>query len=373
MKILFISRAYPPITGGIENQNFALSEWLPKHASVTTLANHGGKANLPFFLPRALFQGLRLFRSHDAILLGDGVLAPLGFIFKLFYPHKVVASVLHGLDITFATKQGFLAKMYAFVNIPSLKKLDLLIAVSQETRETARKASIPEEKCLVINNGIDPAAVLRNSSRSELTELLGEDLSGKQVILRTGRYVEHKGVEWFIRSVVPALPDNVLFVAAGAVVKKKTPGDQDYLPLCQKAVSDLGLESRVKLLTDLPWEKMQILFNTADLVVSPNIPVPGTMEGFGISVLEAAICKRPVIASDLEGLKDAIHHNENGMLVPPKDKEAYIMAITSLLTNDEERLALGERAARYTEKHYHWQNIAKLYTDALASAQKKVQ
>ena len=66
MKILFISRSYPPVTGGIENQNAALAEWLPRHAEVTTVANRLGKKFLPFFLPYAL---LRCVASVDWVVL----------------------------------------------------------------------------------------------------------------------------------------------------------------------------------------------------------------------------------------------------------------------------------------------------------------
>lgn len=365
MKILFISRAFPPITGGIENQNAALSVWLPKHATVRTLANHGGKSALPFFLPKALLQSLFLFREYDAVLLGDGVLAPLGYILKLCYPKKVVASVLHGLDITFATKKGLLSQIYASINIPCLKKLDILITVSKETATTAEKIGVPREKCVIINNGIDPATLGGNFTRDELSALLGEDTSGKYVIVRVGRYVKHKGNEWFIRNVVPLLPDNVLFIAAGAVVKNSTPGDADIYPACERAVAELGLGTRVKLLTHLSWDKIRLLYHTADLVVSPNIVVPGTMEGFGISVIEAALCGRPVIASNLQGLKDAIIQGENGILVEPENPGAWSIAVTSLLGDEARRTALGKRARTYTEAHYHWNAISRAYVSAL--------
>ena len=256
--------------------------------------------------------------------------------------------------------------MYALINIPCLKTLDRLIAVSEETLQTAVRAGIDVSALQVIHNGIDPEAVLRPTSRQELEQLLGMSLVDTYVVLRTGRYVAHKGVEWFIREVMPTLPKNILFVAAGAVVKQNTPGDSDYFPLCEKAVQELGLADNVKLMTNLPWEHMQILFNSVDVVVSPNIPIPGSMEGFGLTVLEAAICKRPVIASDLEGLKDALTDQKNGILVPPRDTEAYHKAILDLLQDDASRLAFGAKAALYTEEHYHWSHIAKKYVAALA-------
>jgi glycosyltransferase involved in cell wall biosynthesis len=373
MKILFISRAFPPITGGIENQNHALSVWLPKITETRTIANYKGKAGLPFFLPRILIQSLFVARHYDAVLLGDGVLAPIGAFLKVFYPKKKVASILHGLDITFATKAGFLARLYALINIPCLRALDQLITVSEETKRTAIQAGLNESSLQVIPNGIDPAMVLRPTTHQELEKLLGIDLSNKYVILRTGRYVAHKGVEWFIREVMPLLPKNIIFVAAGAVVKHHTPGDVNYFPLCEQAVQELQLEDNVRLLSNLPWEHMQILFNSVDLVVSPNIPIPGSMEGFGLSVLEAAICERPVIASDLEGLKEAIKHEQNGFLVPPKNALAYKDAILRLLENVSYREEFGKKAALYTRNHYLWSSIAERYVTTLANHKTQVQ
>ena len=365
MRILFISRAYPPVTGGIENHNATLAQWLPKYASVKTLANRGGKSALPLFLPLVLLQSFFLCGKYDIVLLGDGVLAPIGRILKFVYPKKKIACILHGLDITFALKKGFLANLYAWINIPSLRQLDLLITVSKETLRAAVRAGLPEEKCTVINNGVDPDTLTGNFSRKELAEFLDLNLEGKVVILRTGRYVKHKGVEWFIRNVVPRLPQNVIFVAAGAIVKKNTPGDTNAYPDCKNAVTELHLESRVKLFSDLPWKHMRLLFNTADIVVSPNIEVPGTMEGFGISIIEAAVCARPIVASDLQGIKDAVCHNENGMLVPHENADAFVRTLTELVEKEERRLALGARAKTYTEAHFHWSIISRLYVEAL--------
>ena len=241
LRILFLSRAYPPTVGGIENQNYAISVWLGKKADVTTIANRGGKRHLPVFLPCAAVRAFFLAFRTDAILLGDGVLAPIGLFLKLTHPRTPILSVIHGLDLTFGTKKGFLATVYKAVNLPSLRSLDRLLAVSRQTRDVAISIGIPAENTSVIPNGIDPDDVLEAHGRTDLDRLLGEDTTNRFVILRVGRYVKHKGVEWFIRNVVPKLPDTVLFVAGGAVVRKKTAGDHDYFPLCETAVKELGL------------------------------------------------------------------------------------------------------------------------------------
>jgi phosphatidylinositol alpha-1,6-mannosyltransferase len=50
MKILFISRAYPPVVGGIEKLNFEISHALTEFADIKVIANTQGKSALPFFL-----------------------------------------------------------------------------------------------------------------------------------------------------------------------------------------------------------------------------------------------------------------------------------------------------------------------------------
>jgi glycosyltransferase involved in cell wall biosynthesis len=365
MRILFISRAYPPILGGIENQNFGIGDSLSKLAPTRIIANKSGKKMLPVFLPWITLKTLFIAPKFDAVLLGDGVLAPVGVFLKFFYPKKRYFSNVHGLDITFAQKKSVLGKIYRSVNIPSLKKLDKLIMVGQETIAEAEKIGIPREKCIFIPNGFYLDEIRQSSSREEMGKLLDMDLSGKKIIFRGGRFTKHKGVEWFIRNVMPNLPENYVLVAAGGGIAKKTAGDENYFPKCQKAARELGLENRVKLILNIKRSDMKILFNACDLYISPNIKVPGSMEGFGLNAIEAAACGRVVLASNLEGLKDAVKHGENGFLLEPGEKDVWIEKTKELLADDQFRHDFAEKAARYTDENFAWEKIAKRYFDVI--------
>ncbi|MEK7549666.1 MAG: glycosyltransferase family 4 protein [Patescibacteria group bacterium] len=359
MNILFVSRAFPPITGGIENHNFALSEWLPKSATVTTIANRGGKKMLPFFLPYVTLRILFTFHRYDTLLLGDGVLAIVGYIAKSFFPKKTVVSVIHGLDFTFenAFYQKWWVKFF-------MGHLDGFIAVSRETRDQAIKKGLLENAITVIPNGVEPESLHQESTRADLEKILDEDLSDKKVILTAGRLVKRKGAEWFVRNVLPKLPENTLYVISGSGP------EEDEI---RKAGKETGLASRIKLLGRVSDDVRNTLLNTTDIFVQPNIRVSGDMEGFGIAVIEAAACGRPVVASELEGLKDAIKNGENGVLIEPENSEAFATELTRLLKDSEACKLLGERAFQYTETHYHWSVIARLYIEALETFSKKVQ
>ncbi|NTU66677.1 MAG: glycosyltransferase family 4 protein [Candidatus Moranbacteria bacterium] len=370
MKILFVSHSYPPTLGGVEIQNFNLAKGLGQIAEVRVIANGKGKKHLPVFLPLTFFKILFLMPKYDACLMGNGVLAPLGAAARIFHPKKKFFCVIHGLDITFASKKGLLSRIYSAVNIPSLKFVDKLFMVGNATIEEAVKIGIERNHCIFIPNGIDAKKLRKPHDRTELSKLFGSDIQGKQVILRLARFVKHKGTSWFIENVMPKLPDSVVMIAAGHRVGKNTAGDKDNFSVCEDIIKEKHLENRVKLMPSLPQKDMETLLNTVDICVSPNIEVPGTMEGFGINVIEAGGCERVVIASDLEGLKDAIKDGKNGFLVEPENAEAWTEKINEILGKDDAfRKEFGKKAAAYVEENFNWEKISKRYLEEMTKMQ----
>lgn len=349
-RILFISRAYPPVVGGIENQNYELSVWLPKYAEVKTIANRHGKLFLPFFLPWATLQALFLMRKYDVLLLGDGVLVCVGWKVKLFY-RKPVISILHGLDLTYRNLiyQNIWVKIF-------LPKLDKFICVGNETVRVAKEKGLAENKLVFIPNGVDTEKNLGNYSRADLEKVIGENIDGKKIIMTSGRLAKRKGVAWFIQNVLPKLPANILYVVAGEGPDREN---------IQTAIQNTKAQDRVKMLGYVTDEVRSILWNTADLFVQPNIKVEGDMEGFGLSVVEAATCRLPVVASRLEGLQDAIKDGQNGFLVAPGDTEGFVDKITDLLNNEAFRKEFGEKARQFTIDNYRWEIIAEKYMDVI--------
>jgi phosphatidylinositol alpha-1,6-mannosyltransferase len=364
-RILFISRAYPPIWGGIEMQNYGIAKALSVATETKIIANKKGKKFLLLFLPWVTLKSLFILSGYDVVLFGDGVLSPLGVFLKFFYPRKKFVSIIHGLDITFSHKKSLLGKIYRAVNIPSLKKLDKLIMVGNETISQAVKVGISREKCVFIPNGLDVFEIKADYTRPDLEKLLNEKLDGKKIMFRGGRIVKHKGVEWFIRNVMLKLPENYILVAAGGAVAAKTAGDENNYPNCVKAVKELGLENRVKFFINLPREDIKILFNTCDVFVQPNIKVPGSMEGFGITAIEGAACERVVLASNLEGLKDAIRDGENGILLDSGNAKVWENKIREVLEDDNFRQDFGKKAREFVKENFAWEKISKRYLEEI--------
>jgi phosphatidyl-myo-inositol dimannoside synthase len=131
------------------------------------------------------------------------------------------------------------------------------------------------------------------------------------------------------------------------------------------AIHESGMKHRVRLLGFMDAHARELLLNTCDIFVQPNIRVPGDMEGFGISVIEAVSCELPVVASRLEGLQDAIADRESGYLVEPENPQAFKDIIQTLLSDDAKRQSFGQHARRYIVTHFDWSVISQKYLETL--------
>ena len=106
--------------------------------------------------------------------------------------------------------------------------------------------------------------------------------------------------------------------------------------------------------------KKQVLLSVRDgSILSLKELRPGDMEGFGISVIEAAFCGIPVLASDLEGLKDAIKDGEDGFLLESENAEAWVKKINELLADEKYRKEFGQKARQFIIDNYSWEIISK--------------
>lgn len=349
-RVLFVARAFPPLVGGLERHNLELSRALGILLPVTVLANRRGKKFLPLFLPLSLLHAWRGDGSHDLLLLGDALLAPVGALLRRFAGKPVVA-VAHGLDVTYRPacyQKGWLGW--------SLRNLDAVIAVSHNTSLECMRRGVRADRLFVIPNGVALPPAAANSSGARLGWLIAEKRRGRKILLSVGRLRMRKGIRWFVEAVMPRLPADCICVVAG-----NGPERGQILAAARRQ----GLSSRVKLLGTVSEEEKALLFTQADLFIQPNIPVPGDVEGFGVAVLEAAASGLPVVAADLEGLRDAIREGENGVRVPPLNAEQFADRITGLLRDEAGRRRLGEKARRYTRERYGWDRVARQYRDVL--------
>lgn len=80
-------------------------------------------------------------------------------------------------------------------------------------------------------------------------------------------------------------------------------------------------------------------------------------EGFGIVYLEAALFKKPAIAANSGGAKEAVIDNESGILINNENLEELKNAIKKLITDEDFKNQLGEKAYKRVIENFTWQKI----------------
>lgn len=349
-RILFISHTFPPIVGGVETHNFELSTWLSKQTEVKLIANKK-RWLIPFFLVYAAIRAVLSSRKYDVVVLGSCILANVAWRLKLFGNKKPVVAIAHGLDLTW--KNPIYQKIWVGI---FMKKIDKFIAVGNETVKIAKEKGVSENKIVFIPNGVDTEKHLVDSRRENLEKIIKQTVAGKKILLTSGRLAKRKGVAWFVDNVMPKLDNDFIYIIAG-----DGPDKQNIFDMIKKN----NLYSRVHVLGYITDSVRNALLNTADLFVQPNIKIPGDMEGFGISVIEAGACRLPVLASSLEGLKDAIKDGQNGFLVESGNANAYVSKINELFAVGSPREIFGEKTRQFIIDNYSWEHISQRYLEEI--------
>ena len=200
----------------------------------------------------------------------------------------------------------------------------------------------------IIPNGIDVEHFSSDGpKREELTD-------GKLNILFVGRLEKRKGVGYLLHAcarVKKQIP-NFRLVIVG-------PGTR-FRPGYEKLANDMQLDV---VFTDLvPNTELPAYYRSADIFCAPATGG----ESFGIVLLEAMASGKPVVATDIEGYASVLTHGEEGLLVPPANKEALALALLSLLDDESLRRQMGAKGKLKAEE-YGWANVAQKIMDYYTS------
>lgn len=353
-RILFITRNYPPKVGGLETYSYNLIKEFQAHESAHKITLSKSIKHLIWFFPYSFFRAIYLIRKYSiqSVHLCDGLLAPLGVLLKHLTGVKVTVTI-HGLDITYNNS------FYQMFIPWCITKLDGVVCVSHLTRDECVRRIIPCPNCTVIPNGIRPDQLYlqqsKNELRRKLENLIGISLYNKKVLFTIGHLVKRKGVAWFVENVMPRLEGSCLYVVAGEGPERRT---------IQEIVDRYNLQDRVLLLGEVSDEERKLIYNTSDIFIMPNITVPGDVEGFGIVALEAGSCGLPVVASNIQGLRDAVINGKTGYLVEEGDVDGFVGRITDM---NLDKAQIRE----IVNSTFDWAKIYKRYHDVFVKLRSK--
>jgi phosphatidyl-myo-inositol dimannoside synthase len=135
-------------------------------------------------------------------------------------------------------------------------------------------------------------------------------------------------------------------------------GSGEELASLQKLALTLGIADRVQFLTGVPDADLPALYNCAEVYLGLSRLLDQRVEGFGISLVEAASCGIPVLAGRSGGIPEAVHDGETGLLVDPELTQQVEGALQRLLDDPAMRARLGGAGRREVERFYNWDRVA---------------
>ena len=336
MRILFWADGFWPRIGGAETFGLRLVEALQKRGHQCQVL---AQKDHPDWKEEEIYRGIPIHRVDFDPILDRNNLKKIGSIRESlqsiqyqFKPDLIYLNTLaRGSALSFILFQSLfsvptVAGIHSpyWESIPPLVKklclsLDSLCCVSDWVLQTMERF-LPEyrEKLERVYNGLPTPNI--NPTKLPFDP---------PKILLLGRLSYEKGFDTAIE--------------AFSLLRKNNPtaqlliaGEGPERPYLNELVKKFDLKDSAQFTGEISVEKIYSIINLATFVV-----VPSHFEAFGLVALESMFMKRPVIASDIGGLREIIIQNITGLLVPAKDPLAFQKAMETLLEEPQKTIEMG--------------------------------
>lgn len=373
MHILVINYEFPPLGGGAGN----VSAYIARHVTgrgvkVAVLTSHF--KGLPrkevidgyeihrvpvlrrrvykcsiyemfSFVANSVIPSWRLARQFrpDLVHIHSGFpTGPLGYWLKVTLGIPYIMT-LHGGEVPgfLPEEVGTLHKILAPATRVVWNAASAVIAVSDGLRDLSIQAVPSVNNIRVIPNGVDcqyfsPAPAHRGHG-------------GPFRLLFVGRVVRQKGLSYLLDALA-----TVKAQRAGDW-QLRIVGDGPLRPRLEAQAVQLGIADLVEFTGWLPFERVPVEMQSADLFVLPSI-----VEGMPLVLLQAMACGLPVVATSVPGSIDLVQPGRNGLLVPAKDASTLAEALSSLFADKASCTGMG-KCSREIALTMDWSKIAKSY------------
>lgn len=245
------------------------------------------------------------------------------------------------------------------LNTATLHWNDHVIAVSDYVRRDLIDSGFPGERITTIPNGIDAAALRSRSPNATNLRHLISVAEDTPVVGTIANLHPRKGLDTFVEAL--SLVHRSHPRLAGVIVGRDD-GDGRRI---RSIIRRERLDGTVHLL-GARSDAIELLRQFTVFVLSSRV------EGLPVALLEAMALARPVVASEVGGMPEAVRDGETGRLARPGDPTSLGAALIALLSDPGEAEALGMRGARRVEEAFSMAKMldahATLYHRLLASA-----
>jgi phosphatidyl-myo-inositol dimannoside synthase len=367
MDLLVITWNYPPRRGGIENLLHNLCAGLREQHRVFIITSFARgphpvvqdtfRAPLAGLIPFAFYAlwcgALVLAREPQIRIVfgGSALVTPLVLTLARVFRRRAFV-LTHGLDVIYRNV------FYQLLCVRWLKLCDHVVANSNYTAAAVKSKAIAQEKIAVIPPGIHAnrfavcTDVVATKSRWNIDD--------KKIILFVGRLAKRKGVKEFIENslveIARKVPE-IVFLIVGDNPTASLAHHDNVVGEINEAVSRLCLQNQVRWLGALSDDELIMAYHACDVVVLPGREIDGDIEGFGIVALEAAAAGKPVVATRVGGVPDAVEHGKSGILVDPGDYQALTEAVTAMFNDGAKRFTIGTYARERVNMKFSWNHV----------------
>jgi phosphatidylinositol alpha-1,6-mannosyltransferase len=238
-------------------------------------------------------------------------------------------------------------------SINSLAKAKYIIANSEFTKKLAVEKGCDDGKIRVINPGINEPQTISTEANEKAKEIFG---NSEIKIITVSRFDKRKGIDFSLLALknIQAIYPNFKYVIVG------NGDEQENL---KKTTKVLNLENNVTFLKNISFDLKNALLKNSNIFLMPTRIEGTSVEGFGISYIEAASYGIPSIAGKDGGAPDAVQDNKTGLLCNGFDHSEIYDALKNIIQN-KKYLELGKNAKEFSKKFY-WKEIIKKYENLL--------
>ncbi len=348
MKIAFITKQYPSNAGGIEKviENFRKIFSSKGHA-VFVLNQNGLTKNL--FESNSKGFSLGIKTALKLIKLKPEIVHFHGFRSINFFPWLVCRLMKIPSIITphFDYNPSLLKEKINFF-LHKLMFFNKVIALTSREKKILTKLGF--KRIELIPDSVD-TSIFKPLPKKELKTRKKFGVQNKTfVVLFLGRLASNKGLPYLFNAFKEINTEDKKILVVG----KENPAFLDTTYKYYASIADkLGVSEKVVFAGNLKEKEVVDALNSSDLLVLPSL----ASEAFGLVLIEAMACGKPVIGTSVGGIKEVIADGFNGFIVPPKRTDELTVAL-NLLLDKKLRNKFGQNGLNLAKKKYSLNSVS---------------
>ena len=358
------TRNFPPDVGGIQNLMEGLSNALVNHGPVKVFADsfEGSEIydkNSKLNIHR--ISGFKIFKKYrKANLILDFV--KNNSVRAIFFDHwksieninhniiKEIPSfcLIHSKEINHDKGTTLNSRM-----IKSLNKAKYIIANSSFTRDLIISKGVSDKNIKIINPGSNYPQDIKSEAKDKSKKFYGNSFPKIITVARLDKRKGHQNILMTIKNLKIKFP-NIKYISIGD-------GDEKNNLINLK--KELNLKDEVVFIHKSEENLKNALIHESDLFLMPSIVYKKSVEGFGISFIEAASYGKASIGGSSGGEKDAIENGKTGFICDGNDLNSIYETIIKFFENENHK-KMGLNALEFSKK-FKWNKVIKTYLDLI--------